>query len=552
VLWRGGRNRREPTNARSHRSRQNGVRRKDIEVTFYNLGDEEEIPQDTKSGEDYEKEEEERDRSYPGIIQQLQIPWESPVLHVAVPSITTAAATRLSTYARDHVFLAISCSDTTSYILAFPLRPPTLADKQNGQVPVRVLPLAGDGSMVRSLAVKLLSGRNLHELPMDDTVMDDEEQPAHHLIVAAAGADVTISRVAISNYGFQHAPVPKTLTVEQPLRLAFTPQSTSSNLLISDRSGAVRIYESLVRFSMGAEAATDLDLTSPDVAGSSAGGRWLTCYQTPFHSSHIAPRLARRKGILAASWVLSGRGILVLLDDGQWGVWDFGSTSLDANTQGFALHGYLDSPTDTAESSTQKKQIPKLSPMTPNTRKSKSDNLFSNPTKKTAPTLPPSGGISVSAAENHSGSLDESVVLYYNEEIYSIPSMQALTQRSSSNSSGTFGSLYAPGLTQISDLNLMNELISSVSQLGSQYINTGLGQMNLQGDLVISTQHRIIVLQRQQSTMAKRGLFQRVAERPKSRDQHMLDAGELDLDGMDRMLDGMAGTQRSVKVGFAS
>ena len=75
--------------------------------------------------------------------------------------------------------------------------------------------------------------------------------------------------------------------------------------------------------------------------------------------------------------------------------------------------------------------------------------------------------------------------------------------------------------------------------------------MNSSRNLLVSAEHRFIVLQHLRPPILSRDLLQQPKERPVSRDQRMLDAGELDLGGMDRMLDSMAGDGRTRRVGFA-
>jgi hypothetical protein len=245
---------------------------------------------------------------------------------------------------------------------------------------------------------------------------------------------------------------------------------------------------------------------------------------------------------------------MVLLEDGEWGVWDIAGTAQSGkNVEDFVLRGFLGSSAPDSMDSKQKKESTKLAPMTPNTRKTKSENLFSGPSKSMAPGVASSGGISVTSTTNRSGTADESVTIWYNNDIHTIPSMYSFWQRSNTNSTGGFGSLYAPGLTHITDINLMNENITGISQFASNPTATSLGSMNKQRNLLVSAEHRFIVLQHLSPPTAKSGLFQQPAAPPPLQDQRMLDAGELDLGGMDRMLDTMAGNDgRTRKVGFAS
>lgn len=104
----------------------------------------------------------------------------------------------------------------------------------------------------------------------------------------------------------------------------------------------------------------------------------------------------------------------------------------------------------------------------------------------------------------------------------------------------------------------MNENITSISQFSAKVSSSGLGQMNTPRDFLISAEHRFIIHQSTRPPAASKGLFEKAlataAAAPTDRDQRMLDAGELDVGGMDRMLDSMAnaGAARTRRVGFAA
>ena len=191
--------------------------------------------------------------------------------------------------------------------------------------------------------------------------------------------------------------------------------------------------------------------------------------------------------------------------------------------------------------------------MTPNTRKTKSQNFFSGAPK--APGAVAKGGICVAGNDTVTGQNDESVMLWYDGEVYNIPNMQLFWHRSLNVSNSGTGGLYAaPGLSHITDVNLMNENITSISQFSAKSSSSGLGQMNTTRDFLVSAEHRFIIHQATRPPVPARGLFEKATTAAPSndRDQRMLDAGELDIGGMDRLLDSMANGARTRKVGFAS
>lgn len=248
--------------------------------------------------------------------------------------------------------------------------------------------------------------------------------------------------------------------------------------------------------------------------------------------------------------MLGGKRILVLLDDAEWGLWDVATMSPGAKTFGqFVLRGYL--TTSVAAEVTEhapkpRKGFSRLAPTTPNTRKAKAETLFSGAPKP--PGVAHRGGISVSANASRNGPADESVILWYDSDIYAMPSILTFCQRST-NSDGSFGSLYAPGLARLSEINVLNENITAIAQLVPDAPSTNFGQMNVQRDLLISTEYRALIVQHLKPTTPSRDLFQRaMVERPVSRDQRLLGTEDLGLDGIDRMLDSIA--ERPRRVGF--
>lgn len=495
-----------------------------------------------KEYEDLE-DEEDPDCPYPSILQHVDVDLGTEALHVAVPRLPNSAYSRSNSTFGTHGVLAVACSDGCQRVLSFPLAPPTDADKESFLDLITQMEMSppSSGPLCRAVEVKVISGEVLDER--------GETGASAFLLVAAITDKLHIYRTPVAeefttvdtDWEHKTAPLP-----HLALGLSFHPAEGSTQLAIPDTSGAVRIYDPYV---------PSRTTSRPSSAGSGLepahehhSGSWICAYHTSFATG--GPALAKRKHLLAAEWIMNGKAVLALLDDGEWGIWDVsGSSGTGKNIETFVLNGFLgmSSVHESAEPANQRHGQPRLAPMTPNTRKAKAEVLFSGPAKTIG--VAPKGGISVSSSSSRSGQLDESVVMWYNNSVYSIPSLQQFWQRST-NSSGGFGSLYSPGLAHINDINLKSEQITSISQFA--VASNNFGQMNTQRDLLISAEHRLIILQTSRPATPARSLFQAV-ERPTARDQRMLDAGELDLGSMDRMLDSMANSDaRPRRVGFAS
>ena len=469
------------------------------------------------------------DCPYPNIIQKVDVNLKTGVTQLAIPSIPAAARTNaVSQYA---TFVA-ACSDGTQRVITFDLSPPTDVEvKQYGkEVSARALTFEAADSLCTAVAAKIV-------------LSDDEEgSRTSFLFVAVVSNYLRIYRIAMFNdptlaentdVETHEAHLPHAVS-----NIGFHPSPSSAKLVLSDIGGAVRIYDPFAQ--PAARAVNDSSAKRP--------GSWLISFLVPYITTHS--HAAHRKRILDAKWVLSGRAVMLLLEDGQWGIWDTQPPSDSARSlSDFAISGYVGNHSETSLSSKPSRGSSRLAPMTPNTRQARTETFFAGPAQPVG--VAPRGGISVSPSSYRSGQADESVVLWYNSDVFSISSLQTFWQRSQATITGNL--LHAAGMTRISDLNLANETITSISQLPRSVANSGVGQMNTQRDLLVAAEHRLIILQTLRPTGPARQLFQdalAVRPAPSARDQRMLDAGELDVGGLDRMLDSMDARPR--KVGFAA
>lgn len=541
LLYRGGRRPKQRTDRQPTRRQ---TRSQD--VVILDDSEEDEPQQNGSSRADYEDEEDELDPDtpYPGIIQELDLKLGSAVLRIATPSLLSQASQR-PTIAKNHAIVAVHTADGKVSVLQIPLAPahPT----NNRDTAERILndriELPAGKTMIKDVSIKILTRYSSSETQST-------------ICVAAVSDALRLWRlptneeeIIVEDTTLQRLPLPSNAT-----KTSYHPSAGSAQILLVDTQNTVRIYDAspLKDPSLRPSSSDSMSVESDEA------GKWVMTFQAPYHAvSPDRPAVPTRKKILDAKWVLGGRAVFALLEDGEWGIWDVRASAQDSKTIGeFTLHGFLGlsataAPTEQAK---QRKGNSKLAPMTPNTRKTKSQNFFSGAPK--APGAVSKGGVTVAGTDNLTGQNDESVMLWYDGEVYTIPNMQQFWHRSLNVSgSGTSG-LYAPGLSHISDVNLMNENITSISQFSAKSSSSGLGQMNTPRDFLISAEHRFIIHQATRPPVPARGLFEKATNTTAAstdRDQRMLDAGELDIGGMDRLLDSMAnGGARTRKVGFAS
>ena len=247
----------------------------------------------------------------------------------------------------------------------------------------------------------------------------------------------------------QHLPSPLS-------KIYFNPSLNSTNrqsrLLLIDSRGCVRIYNCRT-------GASDAPPPSPTSQASGAGGTrsdggaWsLTLYpgftssgQQTSRGSALNAGLTRRKHVVDAKWVLGGKSVIVLLSDGEWGVWDIEGAGpmaekLGKMVKGFVpkgirggatthwnLQGHLSSPTSASPTT---EEAPRQSGIrsafllrTPRTRKVQEQSLFEGPT-----TEQPSnarGSITVQPANAHASQKDshERVVFWLGDQIVVMPDL---------------------------------------------------------------------------------------------------------------------------------
>ncbi|KAK5716430.1 hypothetical protein LTR15_009321 [Elasticomyces elasticus] len=537
LLWRGGRRRqREAPNTRS---RTNGRAQDHDIIIIDSSSSSTNSPQLQDSLED-EEDEVDPDCPYPPIISSVDIDFGAEVLQLAIPALPPLL--RKTDALNKYGAVAISCSDGSQRVITFDLLPPVSAEAYANDVLARQILLNLSGVPCTGLAAKIATS-------------PESLGGASFLLVAASSDMLRTYRFAIFNdltNITQDAETSALSLLHEVKSVAFHPSTTSTQLLISDTSGAIRICDPFTTPNSEEDGSAEM-LDSADTA--KTAGRWLFAFTTPYTSS--GGGVARRKQILSAAWVLNGNAILALLEDGEWCIWNLALTEqTGGNFSEPTLRGFLGTSNG---SERQGKNALRLAPMTPNTRKTKSETFFTGPAKTSgsggSTAAAACGGVSVVGSSLRANLPDESVILWFQGEIYSIPSLQTFWQRSTGRipGGGGLGSLYAPRLTHITDIDLGGEHVTSVAQFAPTAASSGVGQMNTQRDLMVSGEHRLIILQSLRIPTPARQLFQDAGKSGVvEKDQRMLDVGRLDLGGIDRVMDGMAsGEVRPRRVGFA-
>ena len=577
-------------------------------IIIIDSDDDDPPPTQTNASHDkptFEDEEEEYDPSEPylPILQHLDLYTGAEVLHIAFPQVPSENARYMSAseppILLQKIVVAITCSDHTVRLITLPLVPPSPASKLHTDLKTN-LAFASNGKGPHSAHILTLSGNGGHQtIPSGISItytardaggVEDEELEAgkdngdaplspsrhrmqspsknrssgetaaggtdwdflvashspeisgmlllHRIPIAKSGsgsdADYTLSTDHVIPFQIQYLPSPAT---KISFNSSLYPSTRHSQLLLASADGTVKIYDCL----------------SSNSSRGDGQGAWLISVRSPF-DSHSAGIPALKRTIDAA-WVLGGKGIITLLADDEWGIWDLESTLSDAKTASrrrgsgtsgalntFVLGGWLGRTTSSVAKSSSSKPEPKskLAPMTPGTRRVREEVLFTGPPTIEAYHL--KGGISVTKFDDRKPGdrAIEAITLWHGTKILTIPDLQSYWEFQIGGKGSLFSESGHSRSTKIDHLNLGGEMSSSVDQLPATTQNNTSPSHR---DLVIAAEHRLIFLaaplQEPEPEDSVRSSTQ--AENADSTDQHLLAIGELDVGGMERILAGMNG-----------
>ena len=546
---------------------------------------------------DFEKEEGELDVSepYEPVIQTLDLPLGVEVLHLDFPNLPSDAqrsgAESLPIIFSQKLVLAVACSDFSVRVLLIPFLPPSPQSKNRPELTVTASNLVAGKSVFGEQMIVLSSGTTHRSIPkgvsvsmtsippedLEDLNTDEDgssiqkpdsqrnaSQSASRsrsrsclgdhqwdLLIASHSADLSglllIHRISIPAGEVSLSPELhnpwRTQYLASPVvsvcfNSALYPASRHSQLLVAEAKGVVRI----------------LDCLPQSKAPESS---WRLSLHTNFET--LQDLSSRRKPLLDAKWVLGGKAILALLADGKWGVWDLenagpkpidstrslGSTSVGSLTK-FALEGWvgdsLKSRTLLQSSSTKTESTSKLAPMTPSTRKTKQQALFAEPMTQSDGLA--RGGLSVSSVQDASNSRadDEGVLAWHGSTIAVIPSLFIHWQSKIRGSGNLFGRGAKAESKIINNIQLGGEMFEEASLMPFHHRSGAAKDGSTYSGILVTGDHRLIIVT---SPIAEpQATFSLPLPLLSSMtDQQLLTRGDLDVNGMDRIMADMSESQ---------
>ena len=583
LLWRGGRPFQEDQELSQEKQKPNGSSQDVIMIEDFS---DEEPRQDTPFMDNplFQDEEAEYNPNEPfePIVQSLDLPMGVEALRLSFPRLPPDfRKSSLPGLLKEKLLVAVACSDLSIRVISVPLQPPSPRSKEEARR--KLLNLNAGSSLFGEQMVTLSSGTTHQSIPngvsmtmtarlpddSDDVDMEDEHDIAQipssrhtsrsrsrsragkpriwDLLVASHSADLSglllVHKIPLATEGVSlstemHIPWRKQYLSSPAESVEFSsalyPSSRHTQLLVAEAGGSVRLFDCLAK-------------------SQAAQGSWIVSLHTEFQASQDS--IPRRRSIIDARWILGGRGIMILQTDGQWGIWNHegrGPTAAEHKLPGFlttfALNGWVVSSLKPRpllkSSSTKPESRSKLAPMTPGTRKMKQEALFTGPS--TVSNTPTHGGISVipihDTASNHPD--DESILIWYGTSAMIIPSIFTHWQNKVRGSGNLFGTGAKGEPKTISNINLGGELINEINLFSTHQDARPFKNDSVQSTVLVTGEKRLLFITPPLSSpeAPEAPSITAVSSKPFSSkvDQQMLAKGELDVNGMDRILAGMS------------
>lgn len=444
LVWRGGKRLKAPKPAPAEKS--NGSKSDDALMIIDSDDDVPAKPQKPTPFHDnpeFEDSAPTAPSNLPEIIQTLDLSLGSAILHVAVPpaphSMPDAASWHGAEILQNRLVFAVASATSDVFVISLPLTPPSHESKARPELFQNLL--AGNaGNGLWGETVTLLGGQSRPgqgvaitlTKPSQDARRKSTErgaaQVAAHAIVAAH------SREASGTLRLWHVPLNTTPGTSNPVgpfqteylpaplaTISFNPSHTTQLLAVAPAQAA-RVYD----YSIPSVPNEDIPEGSLPSQGS-----WLLSLYAPFARGGVMS--TARKPIVAAEWISHGHAVLVLVADGQWGIWDIDGASPLNNSSGtglfskanaalhgsaittFSVSGHLEGTGPLRNPATQKSAaLPgsgEFVPMTPHTRRDAIATSIAGGSEKLAAVR---GGISITrhAQTNATSRGDESAILY--------------------------------------------------------------------------------------------------------------------------------------------
>ncbi|KAI1493805.1 hypothetical protein F5X96DRAFT_119250 [Biscogniauxia mediterranea] len=538
IVWRGGRQFKPEVfeeAAQGPRGKQNGKPPQDA-VMIVDSDDEDDARTSTFVDKPQFEDTLEEDAPYPEITQTLDLEFGTAVLHIATlplaPCLAEDATWGDFDILKEKIVFAASCATREAFLITLPLVPPSPLSKARPDLQESLLAgKAGNGKWGETMT--LLAGQEkpsdglamtlIRPKPADRSRSTERSRSASRalprVVVAAhsreASGTLRLWDVPLeddSQSGQQIQPF-QTEFLPKPLTsISFNPTHTTQ-LLCNASPNAVRIYDYAIA-SMPPDDLSEGPFPSQ--------GSWLISLYPPFSRLSTS-----RKPILGAAWIAHGRAILVLLGDGQWGIWDIDGVSPqgpallaksgsgirgDALTE-FNVSGYVEGTSPLRNPVSQRAPIgnAEFVPLTPHSRRD-ALAIAGGPERLASV----KGGITVTPLlASTTTTADESVTLWIGgaDHVFVIPGVlkfwDAQIRKGAGGGVNLFSGAQPTRMVRLSDLvvGLMGERCTGVNAIVRFSENGGMSETGGEGlpvDVVVCGESRLVILRESEAAPGTR------------------------------------------------
>lgn len=556
IIWRGGRKFKPQTASAAHpKTNGSGV----AAVMIIDSDDEGEPAKPSfEDKPEFEAHEEELNPShpYPNTLQELDLQFGTEVLDLAMLPSSILKADGLSWRGVDalkqKIVFAASCADNSVRLVTLPLTPPSPASKARPELRSDFT-LANAGRGTWGETVTVLSG---HQKPSDGvsitveftgTKGDSKASADPQLVVASHSREVTglllVWRVSTKSPSAQVESFQTIPLASHAKSISFNPSLSrqySSHLLVAEAVGVCRIYDyKLVKSN-----------EEPSETVAPEHGTWLLSLYAGFPAVKNDPQASQqtetytgfgRKGVVDAQWVSGGRAVVVLLNDGEWAIWDIEGVGPNApqgilGRQGikggsiseYSLTGYIDGAAKIRPSGPPQITSSRFAPMTPGTRKA------ADPFGGRVSDSRVRGKISVVEVRSSSPTApsEESVLFWLGDTYTVIPNLAkywAANAQKTVGSGNLFNGPSGARMVKLENIDLQGEHCSGIAQI----VKTTTSSTGLSSEILILAEHRFTLL------VSGKSVRERPAEKSTSRlalVEKSINGGDLDVGGIEQAL----------------
>lgn len=507
------------------------------------------------------------------VEQWADISIDSPVTRIAFPPITASQAStdssQLPDFLRSHVLVAVACADSSIRLISFPLARDAGRKRQDTKITVLNSP-ATHQDLISSLSLTWTTDQEHDDQTSSES--DIQEGQSSFLVASASttGSGLLVVHRVTQREHIGDNKEAYTLLTKQFVRLpllggtlAFNPSTNSPSkhttlLLTSPAHGTVKVL-SLVDANSSLKRRRGEDTAGKlDEASDTFSLRSLLSLYAPYHPSEVPER---RKAVLDAKWTMQGKCIAVLLEDGEWGVWnpeslDSTSSSDRTGTKGatinhFAIRGSLSTATPSKKTAGGK-PTDSIAPITPHTRKTRSAALFGSgdQLKDMGQQNPHLAGHITVYNEQASGLADESLILSYGECNAYIASLRSLWQAEVSGGAA-FGRSSGNRVQRLPLVRLGGECQLSINKMpkspGSGDVGL-LGALDTSPDFLVVTDSRLVLYSKSRSKKATGSTslnlpLRSIGNKETSFISRIANGETLDVDEMDDILESMGASE---------